>query len=125
MGQLVLWKKSWPRPLLLGEYRDEGTATCGFRSPNAPVLLIDKAIEVKICIVHIYLYIENHMFPPSISPSSTSCSIACINGIHTLGLASLDLVGEHVKVVAHDTVRGHSSESTTRCDTANGCPGLL
>ncbi|GBM82912.1 hypothetical protein AVEN_230478-1 [Araneus ventricosus] len=51
--------------------------------------------------------------------------IACINGIHTQELARLDLVRKHVKVVAHDTVRGHSSESSTRCNTANGCPGLL
>lgn len=51
--------------------------------------------------------------------------IACINGIWTEGLVSLDFVREHVKAVAHDTVSAHSSESSTRCNTAYGSPGPL
>ncbi|GBM40734.1 hypothetical protein AVEN_162195-1 [Araneus ventricosus] len=98
---------------------------CVFSSRNAPVLLVDKAIEVKICLVR-EPYVSNiditlnHKLQHSVREI-----IACINGIHTQGLARLDLVGEHVKVMAHDTVRGHSSESSTRCNTVNGCPGLL
>ncbi|GBN02814.1 hypothetical protein AVEN_221982-1 [Araneus ventricosus] len=97
---------------------------CVFGSPNAPVLLVDKAIEVKICLVREpYVsnidIILNHTLQHKVREI-----IACINGIHTQGLARLDLVGEHVKVVAHDMVRGHFSEST-RCNTANGCSGLL
>ncbi|GBL79931.1 hypothetical protein AVEN_28973-1 [Araneus ventricosus] len=98
---------------------------CVFGSPNAPVLLVDKAIEVKICLVR-ELYVSNiditinHKLQHSVREI-----IVCINGIHTQGLARLDLVVEHVKVVAHDTASGHSSESSTRCNTANGCPELL
>ncbi|GBN83125.1 hypothetical protein AVEN_245764-1 [Araneus ventricosus] len=60
---------------------------------------------------------ENYLFPKSISPKVHSLQhsvreiITSINGIHTQGLASLDLVWEHVKVLAHSTVRGHSKES--------------
>ncbi|GBL83398.1 hypothetical protein AVEN_110702-1 [Araneus ventricosus] len=98
---------------------------CVFGSPNAPVLLVDKAIEVKICLVRVpYVFnidiILNHKLQHRVREI-----ILCINGIYTQGLARLDLVGEHVKVVAHNTVRGHSSECSTRCNTANGCPGLL
>ncbi|GBN76368.1 hypothetical protein AVEN_223614-1 [Araneus ventricosus] len=71
------------------------------------------------------------MFPTSISPKIHSLQhsvrkiMASINGIHTQGFASLNLVWEHAKVLAHDTVRGHSSESSMKCKIANGCPGLL
>ncbi|GBM20457.1 hypothetical protein AVEN_5545-1 [Araneus ventricosus] len=95
-----------------------------FGSPNTPVLLVDIAIEVKICLVR-EPYVSNinitliHKLQNSVLEI-----IACINGIHTQRLARLDLVGKHVKVVAHDTVR-HFSESSTSCNTANGRPGLL
>ncbi|GBN12633.1 hypothetical protein AVEN_132280-1 [Araneus ventricosus] len=93
-----------------------------FDSLNAPVLLVDKAIEVKICLVR-----EPYVSKIDITlihklQHSVREIIACINGIHTQGLVRLDLLGEHVKVLAHDTVRGHSSESSTRYYTAKGCP---
>ncbi|GBO12653.1 hypothetical protein AVEN_14406-1 [Araneus ventricosus] len=96
-----------------------------FGSPNGPVLLVGKAIKVKICLVR-EPYVSNiditlfHKLQHSFRDI-----IACINGIHTQGLARLDLVREHVKIVAHDTVLGHSSESSKRCNMTNGCPGLL
>ncbi|GBN42514.1 hypothetical protein AVEN_181279-1 [Araneus ventricosus] len=95
-----------------------------FGSRSAPVLLVDKVIEVKICRVR-GPYVSNiditliHKLHQSVSEI-----IACINGTQTEGLSRLDLVGEHVKVVVHDMVCGHSSESSTRSNTANGCPGL-
>ncbi|GBN07681.1 hypothetical protein AVEN_16642-1 [Araneus ventricosus] len=96
-----------------------------FSSPNAPVLLDDKATEVKICLVR-EPYVSNIDITLIHKLQYSVCEIiACFSGIHTQGLASLDLVGEQVKVVAHDMVRGQSSEYSTRCSTANGCPGLL
>ncbi|GBM27763.1 hypothetical protein AVEN_25376-1 [Araneus ventricosus] len=93
-----------------------------FGSLNAPILPVYKAIELNICLVR-EPYVSNiditliHKLQHSVREI-----IACINCIHTHGSARLDL-GKHVKVVAHDTVCGHSSESSTRCNTANGCPG--
>ncbi|GBM84250.1 hypothetical protein AVEN_162145-1 [Araneus ventricosus] len=87
--------------------------------------LLKYTYEVKICLIR-EPYVSNidiiliHKLQNSVREIT-----ACINGIHTQRLARLDLVGKHVKVVAHDKVRGHSSESSTRCNTANGRPGLL
>ncbi|GBM93015.1 hypothetical protein AVEN_219829-1 [Araneus ventricosus] len=103
--------------ITFGEYRNEGTVTCGFSVPQMkPVLLVDKAIDVKICLVR-EPYVSNITLIHKLQNSVREI-IACIIGIHAQGLARLDLVGEHVKIVAHDTVRGHSSESSTRRNTA-------
>ncbi|GBN60964.1 hypothetical protein AVEN_235744-1 [Araneus ventricosus] len=51
MGLLFLWRKSMAQTITFGEYRDEGTATCGFSVPQMR----------QFC----------HGGPTSISPSST------------------------------------------------------
>ncbi|GBN00948.1 hypothetical protein AVEN_180062-1 [Araneus ventricosus] len=126
MGQLLLWTKSRPRPLLLGNTGMKVQQHVGFRFPkSAAVLLVDKAIQVKISLVRVP-YVSNIDITLIHKLQHSVCEIiACINVIHTQGLTRLDLVGEHVKVVVHNTLRGHSSESTSGCNTENGCPGLL
>ncbi|GBM52786.1 hypothetical protein AVEN_34199-1 [Araneus ventricosus] len=96
-----------------------------FVSRNAPVLRVHKAIEVKLCLVREPYFSNINITLIHKLQHSVSEIIVCINGIHTQGLARMDLVGEHVKVAAHGTVRGHSSKSRTRCNTANGCPVLM
>ncbi|GBM28248.1 hypothetical protein AVEN_181319-1 [Araneus ventricosus] len=96
-----------------------------FGSPNAPVLLVDKAIEVKICLVR-EPYVSNiditliHKLQLSVREI-----IACINGIHTQGLARLDLVGEYVRLWRMTwcmiILRSPARDATKRTDVRGCC----
>ncbi|GBM10371.1 hypothetical protein AVEN_52395-1 [Araneus ventricosus] len=126
MGQLYFLLNRCP-DITFGEYRDEGIATCAFLVlQKHQFCFLTKPSRLK------YSSSENYMFPKSISTKVDSLQhsvreiIASINVIHFQGLACLDLVWEHMKVLhIVQCVSILRSQSSMECKTVNGCPGLL